>query len=230
MDRCWAETYCKGYPNRCHDLCIGYVQLANIYELSKMPKRYQYEMPLIPDPDDRDTFEFLRDFRTTVERHVNEGHGLFIHSLQKGNGKTSWACKIMNEYFRRVALSNNLRCRGLFVNVPLFLDQLRANMDERTDEMQEFQDDIQSADLVIWDDIGTEIPTNWVRQTLYKFINYRESNGLAQIYTSNISLMDLKKDDLLGERIVDRIKGQCKILEIKGSSKRAERWSRTGED
>jgi DNA replication protein DnaC len=190
-----------------------------------MPAKYQYDLPLECDDEDRDAFLFLKDFKDNIEEHVEKGHGVFLSSHGKGNGKTSWACKIMSEYFRKVALTNNLRCRGLFINVPEFLDILRNNMDDPSEDVAELQDEIRSADLVIWDDIGTEIPTKWVRQTLYKFINYRESNGKAQIYTSNIKISALSDEDYLGDRIVDRIYGQCEIIEFVGSSRRDASWS-----
>lgn len=228
MNRCWAEKYCKGYPNKCEEYCIGYVQLSNIYNLSNMPKRYQYDLPLVCDPIDREAFVFLRDFQQNVEMHITEGHGLFIHSSIKGNGKTSWACKIMNEYFKKVALNNNLRCRGLFVNVLEFLEDLKRNMDDPSDDMREFQAEIKSADLVIWDDIGAQTDSKWVRQKLYEFTNYRESHGKSQIFTSNDPLTVLSKEDRVDERIANRIKGQCEIIELKGESKRDITWSNFG--
>lgn len=224
MNRCQAEAYCKGFPHKCQEFCIGYVQMQNIYDLSYIPKKYQFEIPLVPDQEDRSAFMTLREFQLSVEDHIKEGHGLFIHSKSKGNGKTSWACKIMNEYFRKVAMTNNLRCRGLFVNVPEFLDKLRDAMDEPSEEVRDFCQEIMRADLVIWDDIGTENPSKWVRQTLYKYINYRESNAKSQIFTSNIPLMELVKEEFLGERVVNRIKGQCKIIEFVGQSRREANW------
>lgn len=230
MNRCQAEKYCKGFPDRCHEYCIGYVQLHNIYKLSGIPKKYQYDLPLTCERDDRDrdAFVFLRDFQNDIEDHIKEGHGLFIHSATKGNGKTSWACKIMNEHFKKVAIENNLRCRGLFINVPDFLDKLREDMDkdddELSEEMRETQYCIRTADLVIWDDIGTENPTKWVRQTLYKFINFREANNKSQIFTSNVPLLDLVREEYLGERVVNRIAGQCKVVEIAGPSRREPQW------
>ncbi|MEX1029973.1 MAG: ATP-binding protein [Paenibacillaceae bacterium] len=229
MEKCWAEKYCRRFNehrSNCHEYCIGYVQLQNIYSMSNIPVRYQHDLPMFADVRDKDTFMFLRDFKDNILNHAQEGHGLFIHSKIKGNGKTAWACKIMNEYFKKVVLDNNLRCRGLFINVPEFLDQLRSAMDldKTPEELLETQDHIKSADIVIWDDIGTETPSKWVRQTLYKFINHREANDKMQIFTSNISLGTLTKDDYLGDRIVDRIKGQCKVLELVGKSHRDANW------
>lgn len=211
---------------KCDEYCIGYNQIQNIYALSNMPKKYQYALPLSAPDDDYDAYIYLNEFKDKVEEHIEKGHGLFIHSKTKGNGKTSWACKIMNEYFRRVAMNNNLRCRGCFVNVPKFLDMLRDDMnaETRSESLLELREHIMTADLVIWDDIGTENPSKWVRQTLYKYINHREAEEKSQIFTSNVSLGDLVRDEYLGERVVDRIRGQCHQIEFIGSGKREASW------
>jgi DNA replication protein DnaC len=227
VKRCQAETYCKGYPNKCHDLCIGYVQLQIIYKLSRMPLKYQYPIKLeATENDDLDSFYLLNDFKNNVMEHVRKGDSLFIFSRNKGNGKTSWACKIMNEYFKHVALNNNQSCRGLFINVPEFFDTLRRDMDNPSEEVEELIRNIRKADIVIWDDIGTETPTKWVREKLYTYINYRESNLKTQIFTSNIPPDILKQEEYLGERIVSRILGQCAVIEFVAEDKRGvNNWS-----
>jgi DNA replication protein DnaC len=223
---CWAESYCKGFPSKCGWDCIGWHQLNNIYALSHMPKRYQRELILNLDaPDsqqDKMAYVFLRDWMQDVERNIKEGNGLYIMSQNRGNGKTSWACKIMNEHFKNVALRNDLRCRGIFINVPSFLQDMRQAMDseEHREEANQKIESIMNADLVIWDDIGTEVPSNWVRERLYSFINHRYSNNLSQIFTSNIMLEDLAHEKFMGERIASRIIGQCQIVEFKQRDRR----------
>lgn len=218
MLQCQAQSYCKGRPHKCDIYCIGYVQMHNIYTLSNMPKKYQYGVALTAPDEDLDTFRALKAWQDNVEENIQQGKGLFLYSRTKGNGKTSWCCKIMNEYFRKVALANNLRCRGLYVNVPEFFQDLRNLMDMGTDEdrirMRDLIENIKTADLVLWDDIGTESPTKWVREQLYIFINHREANGLSQFYTSNIPPEELVDEKMLGERIVSRILGQCDAYEF----------------
>lgn len=220
MNKCQAETYCKSYPAKCDRYCVGYVQMYNIYSMSNIPVRYQYEIPLTKPGKDQDVYLSLAEYRRNVLANVRSGRGLFLYGKCKGNGKTTWACKIMNEYFRHVALKNNLRCRGLFVSVPQFLQSIRDSMDSKDLSIHDFMDNILSADLVIWDDIGAEKSSEWVRERLLSFINYREANGRCQIYTSNLPLTELVLDECLGERVVSRIKGQCHILEFKGADRR----------
>lgn len=213
------EIFCVKHTDKseCGTYCIGRIQMYNIYALSNMPKRFRKEIPLIPDDIDRDAFLFMRDWRDNVVENVEEGKGLFIVGRTKGTGKTTWATKIMNSYFLKVALSNNLRCRGLYVNVPRFFQDLKNSFDNPTEEFQEFLDNIHNADLVIWDDIGTESPTNFVRDTLYAYIDYRYVQEKSQIFTSNIPIEHLNEEEWMGERIVSRILGCCEVVELKTS-------------
>lgn len=187
--------------------------------MSNMPKKYQFENQLNAGQD-RDAFVFLRDWQNDVQTHVENGDGLFLISETKGNGKTSWSCKIMNEYFKKVALTNNLRCRGLFINVPQFFQDLKRSFDNPNEDFQELLNNIKTADLVIWDDIGTESPTKFVRDTLYTFINYRYSEEKSQIFTSNVLLEQMSDENWLGERTVSRIVGSCDVVKFTGHDRR----------
>jgi DNA replication protein DnaC len=107
-----------------------------------------------------------------------------------------------------------------YINVPDFIQLLKDNMSNPSEHMQAMIYNIRNADLVIWDDIGTETPTTWVRQTLYTYINHRYSNMLSQIFTSNIMPETLCDEQYMGERIVDRIAGCCDMHEFTGQSRR----------
>lgn len=223
MKKCQRDPYCTAYIENprsgCHEYCIGRIQMNNVYAMSNMPKRFQLQ-GLLEAGKDRDAFVFLRDWQNNVTEHIKDGDGLFIISETKGNGKTSWACKIMSEHFKRVALKNNLRCRGVFVNVPQFFQDLKNSFDNPSDEFYEFMENIRKAELVVWDDIGTETPTRFVRDTLYTFINYRYAEMKSQIFTSNVSLDQMKSEDWLGERTVSRIVGSCETIRFSGHDRR----------
>lgn len=214
------EIFCTVHTDKkdCGRYCIGRIQMSNIYALSNMPKRFRKHIGLVPEPQDRPTFIKLRDWMDNVVENVRQGKGLFIVGETKGTGKTTWACKIMNEYFLKVALKNNLRCRGLFINVPQFFQELRHSFDNPSEEFNEILENIRTADLVIWDDIGTESPTNFVRDTLYTYIDYRYANEKSQIFTTNVSIDKLRHDDWIGERTVSRILGSCELMELKAKN------------
>lgn len=215
---CWAKDYCKKADTEiCNKYCIGYLQLKALYNLSNMPGKYQKDIGLEPGEDLKEYYA-LQDFKESLLEHVDEGHGLYIYSKYRGNGKTTWACKIMNHYFRLISIKNDLSCRGLYINVSEFLDELRKKINNEDNNIIEIERNLRTADIVIWDDIGAEKPSEWVRERLYTFINFRESNNMTQIYTSNKSVEQL--EITLGDRIADRIRGQCKILRFSEESKR----------
>ena len=217
--RCFAEHYCKKPKTECSEVCGGYRVLRALYNLSKIPVKYQYKMDLIPDDKDLKAFEALNDYKENIVAHVNNGEGLYIWSSNTGNGKTSWACKIMGHYFRKIAFSSGLENEGLYIYLPTFLDDLRNSYNNPSPEFDTELEMVKSCKLLIIDDIGAERVTEWVRERLVSIINARSSNGLCTIYTSNLSLKGLT-DKLGDERISSRIKGSVTEINLLGKDNR----------
>ena len=217
---CYAEKYCrKKIRGDCSEICEGYRLLRVLYNLSRLPEKYRYNIPLVPDNIDLDKFEYLNSFMKNIEERVADGDGLYIWSEKCGNGKTSWACKIMSYYFRKIAFKTGLENEGLYIYLPVFLDDLRASYDKEPDpEWLELTDMLTSCKLLIVDDIGAEKNTEWVNERLLSLINSRLMNGLSTIYTSNCSLDELGAR--MGERIKSRIKGSTHEVQLTGKDKR----------
>lgn len=217
--KCWAQDYCKKHnTDYCNEYCIGYNQLKFLYTTSNIPEKYQYLHHLELDEVDQNKQEFLENFRDNIFENVKKGKGLILLSPQKGNGKTSWACIMLNAYIKTVALDNNMEVRVKFVSVPELMQNLKDDFDRDEKQMDKFKKHIKKADLVVWDDIGAENPSTWAKEVLYNYINYRISNNLSQIYTSNKPKEELEK--VLGERIFSRMLGQCQGLVLKGRDHR----------
>lgn len=84
--KCYAETYCKKRKNECNEFCDGYRLLRALYKMSRIPERYCYNIPLVPEGKDLGAFEALNDFMKSVEERVERGEGLYIWSESTGNG------------------------------------------------------------------------------------------------------------------------------------------------
>jgi DNA replication protein DnaC len=86
--------------------------------------------------------------------------------------------------------------------VPDLLDHLRATFDPRSgtayDERFAL---IRSAQLLVLDDLGTENATPWAKEKLYQIINYRYSEQMPTVITSNVD--QRKVDDRIMSRILD---------------------------
>lgn len=230
VNKCWAESYCKAFNeerSNCTNVCKGYAALNLLYKHSRIPKRYQYDHEMILKANilqtehDLEMFRQLANWKKHVKDRIDKGDGLFIHSPNKGNGKTTWACKIAAEYFKQTALKTDpTKTKVLFLNVPDFFFRLRENMfrKEKDLDFEWMLEQISVADLVIWDDIGIEKPTDFVKEVLYRYINERYNNMKAQIFTSNKSVGQLAED--LSPQIADRIFDCARIIEFKDGSKR----------
>ena len=74
--KCYAETYCKKRKNECNEFCDGYRLLRALYKMSRIPERYCYNIPLVPEGKDLGAFEALNDFMKSVEERVErDGKG-----------------------------------------------------------------------------------------------------------------------------------------------------------
>lgn len=109
----------------------------------------------------------------------------------------------------------------LFTNVPRLLEQFRRSFDRETGGLttQAIADVLEQSTLVVLDDIGAERPTPWVTEQLYRLIDYRQSNRKRTVYTSNLSLEELR-GHLDDERIPWRIKAHCgdAIVKVAGAN------------
>lgn len=217
--RCYAESYCKKDKSECSELCGGYRVLRALYRLSKIPVLYQYNIPLSPEDEDITAFEELDDFKENILENVEAGKNLYIWGKHTGCGKTSWACKIMSFYFRRITFTSGLENEGLYIYLPTFLEDLRNSYSGTQDEdFAEVLEMVKKCKLLIIDDIGAEKVTEWVRERLVSIINTRVSGGLSTIYTSNLSPEEFLKqfEDRIGSRVI----GCSQIVKISGNDRR----------
>lgn len=214
--RCYADKYCKKVnTEECGELCRAYMFIEAVYEGSNIPKIYRYDKPLIPSKKDLDSFKLLKGFMDGIVQEVAEGNNLFIFSKGTGNGKTSWATKIVNNYIRK-NLFKRVENLVYFINTPQLLEDMRLGYNDGQYEL--LISKIKEADIVIFDDIGAEKSTEWVRERLYTIINFRVSEGKTTIYTSNLSIDELALN--LGQRVASRLMANTLSINLVGADKR----------
>lgn len=220
--KCWAESYCKKKPDACGEFCTAFVLLEALYTMSGMPKRYQYPQKLSIEKADAAVYKAVKDYIDDVVDNVDDGEGLYLFGKQTGTGKTSLACSAANAYLRRRAFTSNLECIVMYIHVPTFLEEYREayHDGDKAVAMGHRLYDLVRARLVIWDDIGAEKPSDWVRERLLTLIDKRVGDGLANIFTSNLSISELANPEVLGKRLASRIKGCTKQYEFIGADKR----------
>jgi DNA replication protein DnaC len=101
----------------------------------------------------------------------------------------------------------------IFTRVPDLLLKIKSTYNKIPNQYQkEIEKDIidlySNASLLVLDDLGTELTTDWAYFTLYLIVDNRYNNMLPTIFTSNFSLEQLV-GKFVDERLVSRIMEMC---------------------
>lgn len=215
---CWLKGSCKA---KCDPtFCIKLFKLDNLYEqaLISMHQRKHVNLRIDSDGSDKGAFIKLKSIETNIVDFVNNGENLYIHSSNYGNGKTSWSLRLVQAYFNNIWHKTDMRCRALFINVPRFLLTLKDNISHESDYIQHIKQNVLSADIVIWDEVGVKTLTEYEHENLLNLINTRLDDRKSNIYTSNLSAEELREK--IGERLYSRIINSSTNIEFFGVDKR----------
>ncbi len=224
---CWfypVEAHCKKRDTpACSDWCDKFMLYAAMLGQSGLPKKFQgcflWNFP--GGPEGNRNYLITERFLQGIDERVLKGQGLYLYSSEVGTGKTTIAVTIANEYMHHKMWKAMLEPQVVYVVVPELLDRIKSSWDDPDEELTELLENLNTAPLVVWDDIGAERPTEWVRERLYTLINKRYTEELPNIFTSNHTIEELK--GRLGARIASRIKGMCALVEVKGADNRGVR-------
>ncbi len=126
---------------------------------------------------------------------------------EAGSGKT-----VLSTFILRKIWSEGKN--GKFVVFPEFIYELQSGYEESLDKVNNVKC---FDDCLVLDDFGAERMTDFVRQTSYIIINYREMNELQTIITSNFTLDEI--DANIDRRISSRIAGMCEIIKLEGDKR-----------
>lgn len=186
----------------------------------------------------------IRDLRSlsipVKEEHINRS--LYFYG-EPGTGKTTTAAAILSTVLRRsVNVEHYLskmdpasdefdvyfkaNFNMLFVKVPVLLQEIKAtfNRDYIGPSESEIINHCLSTRLLVLDDIGVEMTTDWAYQTLYLIVDTRYSELRNTIFISNLAPDELDKK--MGDsRLISRIIGMCGtkgILRMNGKDRRIE--------
>jgi DNA replication protein DnaC len=145
-----------------------------------------------------------------------------------GVGKTHLSVAMMRQIIQeRMATAR-------FIDEAELLRQLHYSYGpDSTATEKEVLSPLMNVDLLIWDDLGTGRPTDWVQETIRTVINHRYTYEKQTIITSNWPLrgpsrgssssrVDQTLEERIGTRLFSRIMEMCEVIEIKGPDARTE--------
>ena len=156
--------------------------------------------------DDKNRIEVIK-WITKFIKDYKDGKkvkGLYL-SGNFGSGKSYLVSAMINELIKDGK-------KGALVYYPNFLLSLKSSFGKDFNEQFEYA---KNADLLLFDDIGTENVTPWSRdEILASILQYRMEEGLPTFFTSNLTIEELelhlsadnkKVDKLKAKRIIERI-------------------------
>ena len=216
---CWLCNECNHVD--CDKFCLRRFKLDFLYNEALVSLKQRTRIPLRLDNDglDRDNFQYLSTIEKNILNFVHDGGNLYIYSSTTGNGKTSWALRMIQAYLNKIWYESELTCRALFINVPRYLLALKDNISQKSDYVAHIKENVLNADLVVWDEVGTKGLTPFEHENILNIINARIDAGKANIYTSNLSDEELHQS--VGDRLYSRIAILSDGVELLGSDKRA---------
>ena len=102
-DCVWYKDVCELYNTQeCTHTCIRYMEMNRLCELSNIPKN-KWKLPDLYCIDkDKQAFKELGHIKKDITNFVNMGNNLYLYSECTGNGKTSWAIRLMLSYFNDI--------------------------------------------------------------------------------------------------------------------------------
>lgn len=185
---------------------LGAEGILDFYGLLRKRDAITYVESFIIPPKMKDITDETSLLKLASQRKLS--HGLFLHG-HSNKGKTVLASWILYSLIKR---EKDPVQSVMFANVAEWLDKLRPGRDEDTDWLERAKD----VDLLVLDDIGTEVLSQWVFERLYLIVNYRRDSLLPTIYVSNLSLDDIEnrfkeRDEVGAMRLITRFINTCQV-------------------
>lgn len=224
---CIATSWCKIHSGEVvgsrNPWCSAKFRLDSALKLSRIPKIYKeanmYNYK--EDEDNKKISQFLSEVVDNIVSVIDEGTNFFFFGATPGTGKTYSAFVILNHYIYKTCVSSKFDFEnplGVYVVHADLIDDLRYRRD--LDEVQNILKQINEVPLLIMDDIGSGTSSAFSRDQTYLIMNNRMNNGLSTIYTSNLTIAELRKPEVLGARNVSRLISNAVGIEFNGKDRR----------
>lgn len=225
---CWYttdSTPCPGLQvNKfgdqiCKKTCHRYLEMCQLITNCGMPNAEKWIKPIQPEKCDLNAYRELQSIKDNIVDFVDNGQNLYIYSPNCGNGKTTWAIKIMYKFFDEVWSGNGFRPRAYFIFTSDYLNEMKfPSLSSDQDKLKRINKLIREVDLVIWDDIAVNELTKAEHSILLSVIDKRMQQGKSNIYTGN--MLDSNLESAVGSRLFDRIQQNSKVISLVGQSRR----------
>lgn len=167
----------------------------------RLPKRHYAKVDQIPLPPELEEWDW-------------SAGGPLLYG-PKGTGKTQAACRMAVEAVRSGRIAAN---RVAWISTSLLFMDLRRAMDDKAFTPPGIQQ-MREADLVVWEDLAKERPSDWVIEQLFTIADECYARDVELLVTTNWRPEELAVR--IGEYTYDRISEMSTPVKLDGESWRS---------
>ncbi len=205
-------TDAEGLKSKCH--CFRSQEIELLYDQSNIREMmatenfsslsYSYYQG-----EDLDRFEKAVNIcKNFVQNFVHDYHNLFFYGTV-GTGKSFLSGCVAKELLQKGCSVIYFSASRLFETLAHY--SFDSNLKEA---LYDFYDDLYNCDLVIIDDLGTEMTNSFVSSQLFACLNERHLRKNATIISTNLSLGELR--DRYSDRVFSRITSNYELCKLTG--------------
>lgn len=173
----------------------------------------------LEDPNRIDIYKYLNDYQKNLETGTQKGLYIFGNF---GVGKSYLMAYLANRLSAKYGKSTTL------LHFPTFCIDIKDAIGDRA--VKEQIDRIKQSEILVFDDIGAEKQSSWVRDDVLQVIlQYRMQENLLTFFTSNLDFKGLEKhladsgsgdETWQAKRIMERIRYLAREIHLQGDNRR----------
>jgi DNA replication protein DnaC len=194
---------------------------AKAFEIGNIPPKYAeftlagYFKLVSGDKDKKPVLHLLRQYAndSKVKTEDGERNGVFLWG-NSDQGKTGALSPVF------LKMVKELNMTGLWLQYNTMMANLKDFSDEGRDDVSKRLRACKEVEILFIDDLGDPLNTKGVsdydRDTMFQILDYRNTNMLPTLITSNLAPEQLAL--MFHERVMKRIREMCAIVEVKGKS------------
>jgi len=177
-------------------------RFKKVLAAARIPRRYQKcsFANFISEPGSSQDNALLHAHKLANEYPAVE-RGLLLMG-PAGVGKTHLAVSIIKDLIEK-------GFAGLFYEFGSLLKEIQDSYNpiSKTSELKVLAP-VYQADVLVLDELGATVPTDWVRDTMYQIINKRYNDSKLTIFTTNYLDSRSEKEQILEDRISTRLRSR----------------------
>lgn len=198
-------------------------RIASLKKNSLMDKKFESSTfdDIVVTPDNKKQVRLARRYADKFDELFEKNQGLLFYG-SVGTGKTHIACCIGNALMEKL----------VSVFATSFVKILQKSKGFRnTEEEDAYIARMNTAKLLILDDLGAERGTDYALEIVYNIIDTRYRSGKPMIVTTNLTMSQMQEEDNIKlRRIYDRIFEVCFPVEFIGKSFRMKEAAKRYDD